>query len=158
MIKKLISVSCWCNAIKLLLNVEKTSIFFPTNHKNSIDNIPLWLPNINKNGLTVKHEPSVKFLGVRIDENLTWADHIHIVKNKMAKTWWKLPQANLLCLHTYYINYANLAWARTFQTKLKKAQSKEKHTLCKMFNQSKTSPSETLFLNVNFNLRNLCIK
>ena len=86
MIKKLISVSCWCNAIKLLLNVEKTSIFFPTNHKNSIDNIALWLPNINKNGLTVKHEPSVKFLGVRIDENLTWADHIHIVKNKMAKT------------------------------------------------------------------------
>ena len=35
------------------------------------------------------------------------------------------------------------------KTKLKKAQSKQKHALRIIFNQSKTSPSEPLFLSLN---------
>ena len=66
-----------------------------------------------------------------------------------------------------YINYANTAWASTDKTKLKKGQIKQKHALRIIFNQSKTSPSEPLFLNLNvlnayqvtsFNLCNSCIK
>ena len=40
-------------------------------------------------------------------------------------------------------------WASTHKTKLKKVQSKQKHALRIIFNQSKTSPSEPLFLNLN---------
>ena len=43
------------------------------------------LPNRNITGFTVEHESSVKFLGVWIDENLTWRDHIQIVENEIAK-------------------------------------------------------------------------
>ena len=54
------------------------------------DNIPLQLLNLNINGLTLKCESSVKFLGVKIDENLTWRDHINIVENEIAKN--RFPQ------------------------------------------------------------------
>ena len=48
-----------------------------------------------------------------------------------------------------YLNYANIAWASTQKAKLKKAPSKQSHVLRIIFNQSKTSPSEPLFLNLN---------
>ena len=41
------------------------------------------------------------------------------------------------------------AWASTHKTKLKKVQSKQKHALRIIFNQSKTSPSEPLLPNFN---------
>ena len=82
--KELTNVSDWFNANKLSLNFKKTKCSFF--HKLSkINNIPLWLPNLVINGLTVEHEFSIKFLGVWIDENLTWRDHIHTVENKIAK-------------------------------------------------------------------------
>ena len=37
------------------------------------------------NGLTVDRESWIKFLGVWIDQNLTWRNHIHTVQNKTAK-------------------------------------------------------------------------
>ena len=78
-------LSNWFNASKLLLNVKKTKFSFF--HKSSKkDNIPLRLPNLNINGFTIERESSINFLGVWIDENLTWRDHIHIVENKIAKT------------------------------------------------------------------------
>ena len=48
-----------------------------------------------------------------------------------------------------YLNYANIAWVSTHKIKLKKVQSKQKHALRITFSQSKTSPSELLFLNLN---------
>ena len=50
------------------------------------DIIALWLPNLNINGFTVERESSIKFLGVWIDENLEWRDHIHTVENKIAES------------------------------------------------------------------------
>ena len=61
--KELSNISNCLNAKKLWLNVQKTSI-----HS---DNISLQLPNLHINVLTVERESSIKFLGVRIDENLT---------------------------------------------------------------------------------------
>ena len=59
----------WFKANKLLLNIKKTkySLF----HK--IENL-----NIEKN-------PSIKFLGVMIDEHISWRDHVRIVESKIAK-------------------------------------------------------------------------
>ena len=42
-----------------------------------------------------------------------------------------------------------MAWASTNKTKLKNVQSKQKDALRIMFNLSKTSPSEPLFLSLN---------
>ena len=137
--------------------LKRPSFCFCTNHQKK-DNIPLRLPNLNINGLTIERESSIKFLGVWIDGNLTWRDHIHTVENKIAKNIGLLYQGKhylddnclkqIYYIHAY-LNYANIAWASTHKTKLKKVQSKQKHALRIIFNQSKTSPSEPLFFNLN---------
>ena len=33
----------------------------------------------------IKRTKSIKFLGVLLDENLTWNNNIHLVENKVAK-------------------------------------------------------------------------
>ena len=108
--------------------------------------------------MTVERESSTKVF--RIDENLTWRDHIHTVENKLAKYIGLLYQGKhylienclkqiyFAYIHTY-LNYANIAWASTHKTKLKKVQSKQNHALRVILNQSKASPSESLFLNLN---------
>ena len=65
--------------------LKRPSILFSTNHQERNNKILHRLPNRNITGFTVEHESSVKFLGVWIDENLTWRDHIHIVENEIAK-------------------------------------------------------------------------
>ena len=88
------------------------------------------------------------------------SDHNHIVENKIAENigllyqgknylddkW--LKQINFPHIHAYR-NYANIAWVSAHKTKLKKVQSKQKHAFRIIFNQSKTSPSEPLFLSIN---------
>ena len=118
------------------------------------------LPNLNINGFTTERKSLIKFLGVWIDENLTWRDYIHIVEDKIAKNIGLLYQAKhylddncfkqiyFACIHAY-LNCPNIAWASTHKTKLKKVQGKQKHALRVIFNQSKTSPSEPLFLSLN---------
>ena len=146
--KELTIVSNWFNASKLSLNFNKTKYSFF--HKSSKNNIPLRLPNPNINELTAERVTSIKFLGVWIDENLTWRDHIHNVENKtgllrkgkhyLDENCFK--QMNFAYMHDYY---ANIALVSTHKTKLKKVQSKQKHALCIILNKSKTSQSEPLF-------------
>ena len=115
---------------------------------------------MNVNGFTVEHESSIKILGVWIDENLIWRDHIHTNENKITKNIGLLyqgkPYLEDKCLKQIYfaymhvyISYANIARASIHKTKLKKFQSKQKHALHITFNQSKTSPSEPFFLSLN---------
>ena len=118
------------------------------------------LPNLNINGFNIERESSINFLGVWIYESLTWRNHIHTVENKIAKNIGLLYQGKhylddnclkQICfayIHAY-LNYGNITWARTHKTKLRKVQSKQKHALRIIFNQSKTSPSEPLFLSLN---------
>ena len=124
--KELTNVSNWFNANKLSLYVKKTKFSFF--HKSSKkDNIPLRLPNLNINGFTIERESSIKFLGVLIDETVTWRDHIHTVENKIGKNIELLHQGKHYlddnCLEQIYfayihgyLNYANIAWASTHKT------------------------------------------
>ena len=41
----------------------------------------------------LKRSTSIKFLGVMIDENITWKDHIHTIEKKIAKNLEFLYQA-----------------------------------------------------------------
>ena len=51
------------------------------------DSLPLQLPAMTFNNIEIKRENSVKFLGVIIDENLTWKNHIEVVENKISKNF-----------------------------------------------------------------------
>ena len=96
--------------------------------------ILILLPKLIFNNYVIQREESIKFLGVLLDQHLTWKEHIKLTENKIAKNIGILYKARpyldkraLLCLyHSYihfYLNYANTAWCSTNRTYLKKLQS-----------------------------------
>ena len=60
------------------------------------DSLPLQLPAMTLNNIEIKTENSAKFLGVIIDENLTWKNHIEVVENKISKNIGVLYRASHL--------------------------------------------------------------
>ena len=98
-------ISQWFISSKLSLNVTKTKYSFF--HKLSKkDNIPLVLPKLS---ICNKRSESIKFLGVFLDENLTWKDHIRYLENKIAKKIGLLfrskPYLTKKCLLSLYYSY-----------------------------------------------------
>ena len=74
----------WFIASILSLNVRKTKYTFF--HKNSVkDDIPLKLPDLQKANKTIERRFSIKFLGVMLNENITWKGQIHTIEKKIAK-------------------------------------------------------------------------
>ena len=130
-------ISEWFKANKLSLNIAKTKYTFF--HKLSKrDHIPLRLPDLSINNIKVKREFAMKFLGVLLDENLTWRKHIELIENKVSKNLGILYKVKSLlnqeCLKSIYfsfihsyINYANIAWSSTNRSKLVKLFNKQKH-------------------------------
>ena len=153
--KGLTNINEWFAANKFSLNVEKTKYSFF--HKPSKkDNIPLHLPNLTTNNRKIKKEESITFLGVLLDENVTWKEHLKFIENKFPKNTGLLYKAkhhlNKKCLlslyyfyvHTY-INYANIAWGNTHFTNLKKRHSKQKHAIRIIYNKTKFEPIRHFF-------------
>ena len=65
--------------------MEKTKYSFF--HKPSEkDDIPLCLPKLVINNYEIQRKESIKFLGVLLDQNLTWKEPIKLTENKIAKS------------------------------------------------------------------------
>ena len=113
----------------MLLNIEKTkyTLFHKTSAKNEISGIP----DLKIGSKSIKKTSSIKFLGVMLDEHISWNDHIKTVENKLAKNIGLLNCVSYILyknslkaiyfsyIHSY-LNYASIAWASTYVTKLKK--------------------------------------
>ena len=75
-------ISEWFRANKLPLNEDKTT--FTLFHRiQDRDNLPLHLPILKFNDCDIKRSTSIKFLGVSVDEHLSWTDHTNILENKL---------------------------------------------------------------------------
>ena len=137
------NISQWFKANKLLSNITKTK--YTLFHKYSIkDKIPLKLPTLKIGNKVIEKTPSIKFLGVMLDENVSWRYHIKTVENKLSKNIGLLCRAkqfldetSLKTIYFSYIhsflNYANIAWASTHFTKLKTISCKQKRAACVVF-------------------------
>ena len=104
--KELTNINQWFVANKLSLNVEKTKYsFFHKPCKK--DNIPLQFSKLTVNNRKIKREKSIKFLGMLLDENLTWKKHLKFIENKCAKNIGLLYKAkhhlNKKCLQLFTI-------------------------------------------------------
>ena len=102
------------------------------------DSLSSQLPAMTFNNIEIKRENSIKFLGVIIDENLTWKNHIEVAENKISKNTGVLYRASrlldfriLLKIYFFfihiYISYTNIAWASTFKTKFQGILKNQKH-------------------------------
>ena len=98
----------------------------------------------------------MKFLGVLLDDNLSWKEHIKYLEIKIAKNIGLMYRAKpfldkepLLALYYSYIhsylNYANLAWGSTYLTNLKKLRSQQKRAVRIVHNKTKFEHTKELF-------------
>jgi hypothetical protein len=120
--KELIQVSNWFKANKLSLNVKKTNYIHFTKKKHNTPATHITIDN------TIIHPVDhTKFLGVIIDQNLSWKHHISKTTNQISKNIGilrklrnTLPKHILFTLYNTlilpYISYSNIAWAITDYT------------------------------------------
>ena len=112
-------ISNWFKANKLSLNTDKTK--FTLFHKPSqADNLPIKLPDLVIDSSKLEQSSHIKFLGVEIDNNLSWKFHIENLDTKIARVigiMYKVrPILNTYCLKSLYhslihsrLSYANIA-------------------------------------------------
>ena len=93
--RELEKASIWFKANKLSLNISKTKYIIFRNHKMPIDEslCKLFIENVELerigNNCTDKY---FKFVGVRLDEHLTWSYHTSYVSNKISSAIFALNQ------------------------------------------------------------------
>src|ERR1043165_4798785 len=116
----------WFCANKLTLNLDKTNYILFRSHRKQC---PSQYPILSINGSPLSRVESTKFLGVYVDQHLTWQDHIKCISSKIAKnigiiarTAYLLPPSVRIKLYyslVYpYLAYCNLIWASTYTTRL----------------------------------------
>src|ERR1043165_4518598 len=75
-------VSDWFKANKLSLNLLKTNYILFSSHRKFQ---PSHQGSVLIDGTVIPQVKSVKFLGIYIDQHITWSDHIEHISLKVAK-------------------------------------------------------------------------
>ena len=110
--------------------------------------------------MKLKEKKAIKFLGAMLDENVNWQEHLRTVENKIAKNIgllyrakYLLNESSLKCIYFAYIhsylNYANIAWASTYRTKLKAIYLLQKRAVRIVFNENNMTHSRPLLRSLN---------
>ena len=120
-------LSVWCKQNGMLINTDKTKAMLITTPQKRCridDNLQITL-----NGIQLSNVLNEKVLGVQIDNNLSWREHISKIVKKMSTNIWLLSKIkNYLSINhriTYYrsyvqphLDYANIVWGGTTKTNL----------------------------------------
>ena len=81
---------------------------------------------------------SIKFLGVLLDEHLSWKEHIRYNENKIAKSIGLLYRAEPFLgkhslsasfIYSHLLKLCKFSWAGTIRTNLKKLLCQQKHAI-----------------------------
>ena len=73
-------MNIWLKLNKLSLNAQKTKLMVFHGKQKHVDEI-----NVQINGTKIERVESFNFLGIMLDENLTWKSHIELVDKKSQK-------------------------------------------------------------------------
>ena len=97
---ELIKIHMWLCTNKLSLNVKKSKacIFSPPNSRYTLGNNCLSLNDIKINFIG-ENDESIKFLGLHLDEHLTWKNHIAAITSKISKSLFAINRVKYLLPH-----------------------------------------------------------
>ena len=150
--KELGKLKVWLDSNKLALNIEKTNfVLFHSPKKQLPDFVNL---KIGKRG--IQRTNCVKFLGVLVDEHLTWKQHISQLCKKLSRTsgiFFKvrhyIPLHTLICLYnslfSSFLNYGITVWGLTYDSYLKPLSILQKKILRCIHFQPFSAPSAPIF-------------
>lgn len=151
---QLSQIKDWFAANKLSLNVDKTKYTLFCS-KSDEENLPLKLPELHIGGTAIDRVRSSKFLGILLDENLTWEKHIQTIESKISKQIgiiWKarkfLTNTSMKSLYFAfvhpYLNYGNIVWGSTYNSKLSKIHRLQKKAIRMITNSPRMAHSQPL--------------
>ena len=90
---ELVKIQEWFSSNKLTLNIKKTKfmIFFPENQAQTYPNLAMGSSLISRAGSGLE-EQAIRFLGVWVDETLSFKHHIAKIKIKLSLAIYQLAQ------------------------------------------------------------------
>ncbi len=150
--KELKSIKRWLDANKLSLNIDKTNyIIFHSSSRNVPSDSTI---KIGKK--YIKRVKFVKFLGILLDEHLSWKYHLSELSKKLARTcgiFFKirnlLPFDVLLCLYNAlflsFLQYGLIVWGQTFALYTDPIFKLQKKAVRAISFQPRLSPSLPIF-------------
>lgn len=125
----------WCKQNGMVINIDKTkAMLITTRQKRSRINGNLQIYLNNTQVSTVSNE---KVLGVVIDNNLTWAEHVSKMAKKMSTNIWLMSKIKyylslehrLIFYKSYiqpHLDYANIVWGNTTKNNLMQIEKLQK--------------------------------
>jgi hypothetical protein len=155
-------IADWMKSNKLSINISKTFyvLFRPT--KNIIPNIALSI-----DGNEIVKVSSIKFLGITIDDKLSWKVHIKNLECKisaligiLSKIRYKINSDVSNLIYEAFImsqlNYCNIIWSSGYKTNVRKLENLQARAL-KICNRLdyKTSKDKTFIILNRISLTNL---
>jgi len=151
--QELVHVNNWFVANKLSLNTSKTNYILFSSHRK---HVPLVKGIITINGTPIPQVTTAKFLGIYVDQFLTWKDHIEAVATKIAKNIGILSRIAYLLpinirINLYYsivhpyLTYCNIIWASNYPSRLKRLTTLQKRAIRIMNNSSYLLPTDPIF-------------
>ena len=147
----------WCKSNKLTINLQKTcyTIFKIKNRK-----IPDFLNSIHIDNVLIKKVPSAKYLGVILDENLSWEEHVENLNKCIIKTANSFKiiknhvhQENKKVLYYAYIlskiQYGIEVYGRANASVTKKVQTQQNRSLKILYQKDYFTPTKVLHSDLN---------
>ena len=112
----------WVDSNGLALNLKKTIFMVFSRQRIDLDNVEIFMA-----GTKIERKTEARFLGVIMDDKLTWASHIKAVRIKMAryigimyKIKGQLPmKVRIQLYHSFvqsHLNFCSLVWGFTSKT------------------------------------------
>ena len=146
------SASDWFNANKLSLNVSKSKYMFFTNHRS----VPLNFPALIMSNKEIDRTRCFKLLGIYIDDQLTWCEHIKACRTKLSCALFAMNKLKLLLpisalkliYHTLvypHLNYGVILWGGAAQCHINKLFISQKKIIRSMTNSHFLEHTHPLF-------------
>lgn len=145
-------ISQWCDANKITLNIKKTNYMIIKPRKKKISVVG----EVKIKGIKLTEVHSSLFVGIFIDEYLSWSEQINHVTNILRKKvgiMYRLrhfipKQVLILLYHSFiqsHISYGLEVWGCASKTKIQKIYIAQKTALRAMTFNSRLTPSSPLF-------------
>ena len=150
--RELRSVKKWLDANKLSLNIDKTNFIIFHSSSSSVPSDAV--VKIGKKH--IKRVKFVKFLGLLLDEHLSWKYNLSELSKKLARTCGiffrirnLLPLDVLLCLYNAlflsFLQYGLIVWGGTYASYIEPIFKLQKKAVRAISFQSRLSPSLPIF-------------
>ena len=150
-------VQSWFLANKLQINYTKTNYMIFKSRNMNVDGN---LVHIRFNDTTIQRVKSTKFLGVIIDESLSWKDHINHISLKISRMIgvlnnlkYILPLKVLVQLYNSmilsHLSYCNIVWGNCASYLLQKLFVLQKRAIRVITKSNYLAHTKELFLKLN---------